>query len=48
MIYGCFIEKSSICMKKYIAKQTGFSKLTMTGLKTMHFFRKICVYHMVV
>ena len=48
MIYSYYIEKSSICIKKDIAKQTGFTKLTMTGLKTMQFFRKICVCHMVV
>jgi len=48
MIYSCFIVKSSICIKKDIAKQTGLIKLTMTGLKTMQFFRKICVCHMVV
>ena len=40
MIYSYSIEKSSICIKKDIAKQTGFTKLTMTGLKTMQFFRK--------
>ena len=48
MIYSYSIEKSSIYIKKDIAKQTGFTKLTMTGLKTMLFFRKICVCHMVV
>ncbi len=48
MIYSCFVEKSSICIKKYTAKQTDLTKLTMTGLKTMLFFRKICVFHMVV
>lgn len=40
MIYSCFIEKTSIRIKKDTAKQTGFTKLTMTGLKTMLFFRK--------
>ena len=40
MIYSCFIEKSSICIKKDIAKQTGFTKLTMTGLKPMFIFGK--------
>ncbi len=48
MIYDYFIKKSSMCIKKGIAKQAGFTKLTMTGLKTMQFFRKICVCHMVV
>ena len=47
MIYSYSIEKSSICIKKDIAKQTGFTTLTMPGLKTMLFFRKICVCHMV-
>ena len=41
MIYRCFLEKPSICIKKDIAKQTGFTKLTMTGLKIMLFFSKI-------
>ena len=45
MIYSFFIKKPSICLKKGIAKQTGFTKLTITGLKIMPFFRKICVYH---
>lgn len=40
MIYSCFIEKSSVCIKKDIGKQTGFIKLTMTGLKVMLFFKK--------
>ena len=32
-------------LKKAVAKQTGFTKLTKTGLKAMSFFRKICVCH---
>ena len=47
MIYDYFIEKLSMCIKKGIAKQTGFTKLTRTGLKTMLFFRKICAFHRV-
>lgn len=48
MIYICFTKKSSICIKKGIAKQTGFTKLTKTGLKIMQFFRKTCVCHTIV
>ncbi len=48
MIYSYFIEKLSICIKKDNAKQTGFTKLTITGLKTMSIFRKVCVCHIVV
>ena len=33
MIYSYSIEKSSICIKKDIAKQTGFTKLTMRCLR---------------
>ena len=47
MIYSCFKEKSAKCIKKDIEKQTGFTKLTKTGLKIMLFFRKICVCHRV-
>ncbi len=47
MIYGFFMTKTSIYIKKYIAKQTGLTKLTMSGLKIMLFFREICVCHMV-
>ena len=47
MIYSCIIENSSDCIKKHIEKQTGFTKLTMTGLKIMLFFRKVCVCHIV-
>ncbi len=38
-------KKLSLCTKKDISKQTGFTKITMTGLKIMQFFRKICVCH---
>ena len=48
MIYSYFIEKSSICIKKDIVNQTGFTKLTTTGLKAMLFFRKNMCKHMVV
>ena len=48
MIYGCFTKKSSLCIKKGITKQTGFTKLTMTGLKIMLFFGKVCVCHVIV
>ena len=48
MIYGLYVKNHQCALKKYIAKQTGFTKLTMTGLKIMLFFRKICVCHMLV
>ena len=48
MIFSCFIKKSSICLKNDIVKQTGLTKLTMTGLKIMRFFVGICLCHRVV
>ena len=48
MIYRCLIKKSSMYIKKDKAKQTGFTNLTITGLKIMSFFDKVCVCHMVV
>lgn len=45
MIYICFIKNRQLALKKAIAKQTGFTKLTKTGLIVMLFFRKICVCH---
>ncbi len=48
MIYKYLMKKSTMYTKKHIVKQTGFTKLTMTGLKTVLFFRRICLCHMVV
>lgn len=41
MIYISFTKNYQYAIKKGIGKQTGFTKLTITGLKIMLFFNKI-------
>ncbi len=45
MILQFLYENLSICIKKTKDKQTGFTKLTKTGLIVMLFFKKICACH---
>ncbi len=48
MIYNDFTEILSKCIKKSIADQTGLTKSTMTGLKTIPIFNKFCIYDKVI